>query len=368
MAVTWRLTARDGRARAGRLDTPHGPVETPAFMAVGTRGAVKTVDPEDLGRLGAEILLANAYHLMQRPGAEVVAELGGIQRFMGWDRPVLTDSGGYQVLSLAPEVGEEGLVFRSSYDGRPVFLDPEGALGVQETLGSDVAMALDVPVALPAPRDLVEAAMERTLRWAARTIAARRRGDRAVFGIVQGGVDRELRARSAAATAALGFEGYGIGGLAVGETPTERLAALRATIPELPTEAPRYVMGLGDPEGLLDAIGEGVDLFDCVLPTRLARHGKALTTRGDLSIRRAEFARDDGPLDPDCACPTCRHHSRGYLRHLTVVKDPTGRRLLTLHNLAYVYGLLAGAREAIRRGVFEEYRRRIVARRAGRVD
>jgi len=366
--VTWHETARDGAARTGILRTPHGDVATPAFMAVGTRGSVKTVDVDDLEALGAQIVLANTYHLMLRPGADVVAAVGEIQRFMGWDAPVLTDSGGYQVLSLQPKITERGLVFRSTYDGSTVDLTPEAAVAVQETLGSDIAMALDVPVALPATPEATEAAMERTLRWAARTLQARRRDDRAVFGIVQGGADPDLRARSAAATAALsvdgqGFAGFGIGGLAVGESAVERDRALVAAVPELPPSRARYVMGLGDTEGILAAVARGIDLFDCVIPTRLARHGKALTSVGDLSIKRAEFRLDAGPLDPHCACATCQRYATGYLRHLIVTKEPTGRRLLTMHNLSYTYRLMADARAAIAAGRFARFRAQVVERR-----
>ncbi len=366
--VAWNETAQDGAARTGVLRTPHGDVATPAFMAVGTRGSVKTVDADDLQTIGAQIVLANTYHLMLRPGADAVAAVGEIQRFMGWDGPVLTDSGGYQVLSLQPKITERGLVFRSTYDGSVVDLTPETAVAVQETLGSDIAMALDVPVALPATRRDVEAAMERTLRWATRTLQAKRRDDRAIFGIVQGGVDPELRARSAAATAALSvdghhFAGFGIGGLAVGESAAERDRALAAVVPELPRTGARYVMGLGDTEGMLAAIARGIDLFDCVIPTRLARHGKALTSLGDLSIKRAEFRLDTEPLDPNCGCQTCRRYPTGYLRHLIATKEPTGRRLLTIHNLSYTYRLMADVRAAIAAGRFVRFRTEVEERR-----
>lgn len=363
--VEFRETDRDGGARVGVLRTPHGDVATPAFMPVGTRGAVRTVDVRDLRDAGAEMLLANTYHLMLRPGADVVASLGELHGFMGWEGPILTDSGGYQVLSLGPEVDEDGLTFRSSYDGNRVRLTPESAVAVQEALGSDIAMALDVPVALPVSRAVAAAAMERTLRWAERALRARRREDRALFGIVQGGADPDLRGRSAAATAALGFTGFGIGGLAVGESPAERERALAAVVPELPTDAPRYVMGLGDPEGMLDAVARGADLFDCVSPTRLARHGKALLADGDVSVRAARWRDDDRPLDVDCRCFTCATHSRGYLRHLFSVKEALGARLVTIHNLTYVADLLAGAREAIAAGRFEAYRGAVVRRRLG---
>lgn len=337
------------------MSTPHGEVRTPNFMAVGTRGTVRTLDSEDLDRIGADIVLANTYHLMLRPGEEVIDRVGGLHAFMAWDKPILTDSGGFQVLSLDPDVTEAGLEFKSSYDGSSVTLDPERAVAVQEALGSDIAMALDVPVALPADRATTEKAMERTLRWAERSLAAQTRSDRALFGIVQGGADEALRRRSARATAALGFIGYGIGGLAVGESAQERAVAIEAVIPELPGRAVRYVMGLGDTEGLIDAVERGVDLFDCVIPTRLARHGKAFTRRGDISIKQAAWSDDPGPLDPDCRCPVCTSYSRAYLRHLQRTGELTGLRLLTIHNLSYTYRLMADMRNAIEDGSFAEW-------------
>ena len=290
-AVTWDGAGTDGAARIGTMETPHGPVETPNFMPVGTRGTVKTMDVEDLKTVGAQIVLANTYHLMLRPGENVVSQLGELHGFMAWDGPILTDSGGYQVLSLKPKISEEGLIFRSTYDGARVELTPERAVAVQETLGSDIAMVLDVPVPLPSSRADAEAAMHQTMRWAERALAAKRRDDRALFGIVQGGAEPDLREQSAKDIAALGFPGFGIGGLAVGETAEERDRAIDAAVPHLPQNAVRYVMGLGDTEGILAAIERGVDLFDCVIPTRLARHGKALTRTGDISIKRAEWIR-----------------------------------------------------------------------------
>lgn len=363
-AVSFRTTAEDGDARTGVMSTPHGEVPTPNFMAVGTRGTVRTLDSDDLGRLGADIVLANTYHLMLRPGAEVVESVGGLHRFMAWDRPILTDSGGYQVLSLDPDITERELRFRSTYDGSIVTLDPERSIEVQEALGSDIAMALDVPVALPADRRTTEAAMDRTLRWAERSLAAKRRDDRALFGIVQGGADPELRRRSARATADLGFPGFGIGGLAVGETADQRAVAIEAVVPELPADAVRYVMGLGDTEGLVDAVERGVDLFDCVIPTRLARHGKALTRGGDVSVKQRAWNDDPTPLDPDCSCVVCRSYSRAYLRHLHRTKELTGHRLLTLHNLHYLYGLMAEMRSAIASGSFASWATDLRARRA----
>jgi len=362
------IEASDGAARAGSLATPHGPVATPAFMPVGTRGSVRGLDSSDLERIGADIVLANTYHLMLRPGAEVVHELGELQRFMGWSGPVLTDSGGYQVFSLDPRVTENGVVFKSTYDGARVELTPERAVEVQEMLGSDIAMVLDELVGLPAPRDLVAAAMERTLRWSKRALASKKRSDRALFGIVQGGVDPELRARSAAETAALGFTGFGIGGLSVGESRDQMAVALDATIPELPVSAPRYVMGLGDTERLLAAVARGVDMFDCVLPTRLARHGKVLHPSGDFSIKRREWSRDERPLQEGCDCPACSRYSRGYIRHLFQTKERLAGRLVSLHNLRYTLRLLSRARAAIAAGAFSTWRDRVLIARSGTLD
>lgn len=364
-AATWTPGATDGLARTGTLALTHGSVSTPAFMPVGTRAAVRAVDVHDLAAAGAQMVLANTYHLMLRPGAQRVADLGGLHGFMAWDGPILTDSGGYQILSLDPRIDEEGAVFKSTYDGSTVHLSPEQAVEVQQLLGPDIAMALDVCLALPAPREEVRAAMERTLRWEERALAVHDRPDQALFGIVQGGVDPELRAESAARTAALGFAGFGIGGLSVGESAEERNRALEATIPELPTDRVRYVMGLGDTEGVLDAIARGCDLFDCVWPTRLARHGRVLTADGDYNLRRAEFASDDRPLHPECPCLTCRTHSRAYLRHLLTTRELSVHRALTIHNLTYTLAVLAAARDAIGAGRFEAYRREVGERRRG---
>jgi queuine tRNA-ribosyltransferase len=361
--VSWDPLATDGAARVGTMTTPHGTVPTPNFMAVGTRATVRTLDTEDLTRLGADIVLANTYHLMLRPGTDVVAAMGELHGFMAWDRPILTDSGGYQVLSLDPVITEDELVFRSTYDGSIVHLPPERSVRVQEDLGSDIAMALDVPVSLPASREATEKAMRRTLRWAERSKAAKQRADRALFGIVQGGADPELRALSARDTAAIGFPGFGIGGLAVGETAAERDRAIDAVVPELPPSAVRYVMGLGDTEGMLSAIARGVDLFDCVLPTRLARHGKILTRSGDVSVKRSEWRIDPRPIEEGCPCVACTHYSRAYLRHLYGTKELLMHRLLTLHNLTYTYRLLADAREAIRRGEYGTWSLDVIAAR-----
>jgi len=361
--VSLTVEAADGRARAGVLATGHGPVATPTFMPVGTRGAVRGVDPRDLAEVGTQMVLANTYHLMLRPGDRLVEAMGGLARFTGWNGPTLTDSGGYQVFSLNPRLDEDGVLFRSTYDGSAVRLTPESAVGVQERIGADVAMTLDHLVGLPAPREVVRDAMERTLRWSARAAAAHVSADQALFGIVQGGVDAELRAESARRTAELGFPGFGIGGLSVGESVVERNAALDVVAGELPADRPRYVMGLGDTEGVLDAVERGYDLFDCVLPTRLARHGKVLSRLGDYSVRRVEFSAAERPIDPDCGCLTCRNHSLAYLRHLRVTGELLGQRLLSIHNLSYLLGVLSGARKAIVAGGFTPFRAELTASR-----
>ena len=361
--VSLTVEAADGRARAGVLTTGHGPVATPTFMPVGTRGAVRGVDPRDLAEVGTQMVLANTYHLMLRPGDRLVEAMGGLARFTGWNGPTLTDSGGYQVFSLNPRLDEDGVLFRSTYDGSAVRLTPESAVGVQERIGADVAMTLDHLVGLPAPREVVRDAMERTLRWSARAAAVHVSADQALFGIVQGGVDAELRAESARRTAELGFPGFGIGGLSVGESVVERNAALDVVAGELPADRPRYVMGLGDTEGVLDAVERGYDLFDCVLPTRLARHGKVLSRLGDYSVRRVEFSAAERPIDPDCGCLTCRNHSLAYLRHLRVTGELLGQRLLSIHNLSYILGVLSGARKAIVAGGFTPFRAELTASR-----
>lgn len=354
-AVTWELEARDGPARAGWLDTPHGRIATPAFMPVGTRAAVKAVDSGDLSDVGAEIVLSNTYHLMLRPGSSLIERIGGLHRFMAWQGPILTDSGGFQIFSLEPEIDERGATFRSVYDGSVVGLTPEDAVTIQEELGPDIAMVLDVCVGLPAEREQVENEMRRTLRWAERCLAAHTSADQSLFGIVQGGVDLDLRAESARETAALGFDGIAIGGLSVGEPPDQRNAALEAAIAELPDDRPRYVMGLGDTEGLLDAITRGADMFDCVIPTRLARHGRALSRNGDFNINRVDLREDEGPIDTECGCLTCSRYSRAYLRHLVRMSELSAHRLLTIHNLTYVLDLFAGARDAIAAGGLDVY-------------
>lgn len=362
--IRWELVASDGAARAGVLHTPHGDVLTPAFMPVGTRAAVKGVDVDDLQALDTEIVLANTYHLMLRPGAETIASLGGLHNFWGWKGPILTDSGGYQIYSLGPAISDQGAEFRSTYDGSRISLTPEAAVRIQELLGPDIAMALDICVGLPAEHEVVKNGMELTLQWAERSIAIHQRSDQALFGIVQGGVDPDLRAESARRTAELGFAGFGIGGLSVGETGAERNTALDAALNLLPPGKPRYVMGLGDSDGVLEAVSRGADLFDCVWPTRLARHGRVLTSAGDYNLKRAQFAADPLPLAADCACFTCRHHQRAYLRHLLSLNELSAFRLLTVHNLTYTLGLLRMARASILAGRFAEFTRGIVESRA----
>jgi queuine tRNA-ribosyltransferase len=344
------------RARRAAFTTPHGTVETPAFMPVGTQGTVKGVDPARLRETGAQMILANTYHLALRPGEQTVAALGGLHEFMGWNGPILTDSGGFQVFSLAQRVtvDESGVRFRSHVDGAAVELTPERAIAIQEQLGSDVAMVLDHVVALPNQREIVEDAMRRSLRWAERCRAAATRNDQTLFAIVQGGLDAELRAESAERLVALDFVGYAIGGLSVGESPAEMVAALDVTTPLLPRDRPRYLMGVGRPVDLLNAIARGVDLFDCVLPTRNGRNALAFTDAGPLRLRNQQHALDRRPIDAACRCLACRH-SRGYLRHLFQAGEMLGPVLLSIHNLTYYNRLLAEARAAISENRFEAF-------------
>lgn len=358
----FQVGANDGDARTGRLSTPHGAVDTPAFMPVATYGAVRGCAPDELRAAGARILLANTYHLHERPGETVVARLGGLHGFTGWEGPWLTDSGGYQITSLADRVilDEEGVTFASPLDGRRRTLTPEGAIAIQEALGADVAMVLDEcrPVGEPGAAG---PAVERSLRWAERCQRARTRDDQAVFGIVQGGVDAKLRRRSARGTAALGFEGHAHGGLGLGEPTERRDEMIAAAQAELPAGAPRYLMGIGRPEDLVRAVARGVDLFDCVIPTRHARHGVLFTSQGELSLRNARLRADGDPPDPDCDCATCARHSRGYLAHLIRSGESLGARLASIHNLRFYLRTLERAREAIAAGGFAGLRDRVVA-------
>jgi queuine tRNA-ribosyltransferase len=355
------IEATDGAARAGTVAVPRGSFTTPCFMPVGTRGSVRTVSSVDLEQLGVEVMLANTYHLMLRPGAELVARFGGIGAFAAWPGVVLTDSGGFQVFSLNPKVDDDGVTFKSTYDGSMHRLTPEDAVHVQELLGADIQMVLDVCPPLPSPPEAIRLAVERTAAWAERARAAHRREGQALFGIVQGGVDVALRTESAQRTVAIGFDGYGIGGLSVGEPRHEMLPALAAALAELPADRPRYLMGVGDPVGLVEAIALGVDMFDCVLPTRLARHGTVLTSTGRLSLRNAAFATDGEPLDAACACTVCARWSRAYLRHLLRLGEPTGARLVTLHNLHWTLNLVRRVRAAIEAGTLGSLRAEVDA-------
>ncbi len=353
------VTHHDGNARAGLLTTSRGVVETPVFMPVGTRAAVKTLDTADMERLGSPILLANTYHLMERPGADLIAQRGGLHQFMTWDGHILTDSGGYQIFSLEPKITEDGARFRSVYDGAYVDLSPERATAVQEALGSDIAMVLDVCSALPAEPATLANDMELTLRWAERCRNAHSHPTQAQFGIVQGGVELDLREESAKRTVELDFDGYAVGGLSVGESRHKMVPALAAATRHLPNDRPRYFMGLGDPVGLVEAVHNGIDMFDCVLPTRLARHGTALTSEGRLNLRNLKFANDDGPIDPNFKHDLSGRYSRAYIRHLLVTNEPTAGRIITLHNLAWLADLTQQMRQAIADGSFSELRRRI---------
>ena len=352
--MAFELEGTDGAARAGWVVTARGRFATPCFMPVGSRGAVRLLSAEDLDGLGAEVVLANTYHLMLRPGAKVVASLGGLHGFTGWPGNFLTDSGGYQMMSLPSSVDDEGVEFRSAYDGSWQRLSPEGAVEAQEALSSDIAMVLDVCLSLPATRQVVEEAGERTLAWAERSLVAHNRPGQLLFAIVQGGTEVDLREAYARRLGEMGFDGYGIGGLSVGEAPAETFAALSAALGPLPADRPRYLMGVGDPYTLVRAIGLGVDMFDCVLPTRLGRHGTALTSGGKLAVKASRFATDGGPVDPACSCSVCRRYSRGYLRHLFNVGEPSAGRLLSLHNLAWLMRLVRRAREAVLAGSLVE--------------
>jgi queuine tRNA-ribosyltransferase len=349
------VTASHGAARAGILRTAHGEIRTPAFMPVGTKGTVKSVDPDELRGLGAEVVLGNAYHLHFRPGEELIAELGGLHAFMGWDGAILTDSGGFQVFSLRDTLlgaDDDGVTFRSVYDGRPERFTPELSARVQELLGSDVAMCLDICLPAGVDRAELEEAVRRTTAWAERQRNLPRAPGQLRFAITQGGLDGELRRRSSEDLVALDFDGYAIGGLSVGEHRAPMFEATTEAAALLPREKPRYFMGIGDPEGVLEVIARGVDMFDCVLPTRTARTGSALTSEGRLNLRNARFARDERPLQEGCPCPACAGFSRAYIRHLVNQQEILGLRLLSLHNLRFLLDLVAAARRAIERGEF----------------
>ncbi len=368
--VTFELLATGGAARRGRLVTPRGAVETPAFMPVGTRGTVKSLTPDDLREAGAQIVLANTYHLFLRPGHALVRELGGLHRFMAWDGPILTDSGGFQVFSLSKlrRMSEAGVEFRSPIDGATHFLSPEIAIEVQHALGADVIHPLDECLAYPATREATEASLALTLRWARRSLDAHRAGEggrrAALFGIVQGGSYAELRARAVDETVALGFDGYAIGGMAVGEPKPAMYELTALTAARLPGDRPRYLMGVGKPEDLVESVARGIDMFDCVLPTRNARNGQCFTADGPLTLKQARFLRDAAPLEDGCPCYACRRFSRAYLRHLFMSEELLAYRLLTLHNVTFFLRLMADMRDAIAARAFPAFRARFFGRYA----
>jgi queuine tRNA-ribosyltransferase len=364
-ARPFTLTTTDGDARAGVLRTAHGEIPTPAFMPVGTKATVKTVDPDELRALGATVILGNTYHLHFRPGEGVIAELGGLHRFMAWDGPILTDSGGFQIFSLRDTLlatDDDGVTFRSVYDGATERLTPELAARIQAELGSDIAMCLDICPPAGVPRTELEEAVRRTTLWAERQRALPRAAGQLRFAITQGGLDAELRRRSSEELVPLDFDGYAIGGLSVGEARGPMFEATSDAASYLPREKPRYFMGIGDPEGVLEVIARGVDMFDCVLPTRSGRTASALTWEGRLNMRNARFARDAGPLDDACGCPACTRYTRAYIRHLVNQQEILGLRLLSLHNLRFLIDLVAAARQAIEGGAFESWSSDALAR------
>jgi queuine tRNA-ribosyltransferase len=374
MQFTVRQQDRQTKARIGQLRTARTVIDTPTFMPVGSLGPVKGLEPDDLHNLGFRLMLNNAYHLYLRPGHKVVAELGGLHAFTGWPGAILTDSGGFQIFSLAKlcKITDEGVTFQSHIDGSTHFITPETAMEIEEALGADIIMAFDQCVALPASREAILEGVQRTTAWAKRCQAARRRNDQALFGIVQGGLESDLRRRSAQELVALDFEGYAIGGLSVGESKADMYAMLDVTAPELPESKPRYLMGVGLPEDLIEGVARGVDLFDCVVPSRHGRTGWLFTGFGRVSIKQAQFKQDERPIDPDCGCPVCKRYSRAYLHHLFNVKEMLGSRLNTIHNLWYFSDLMQRVRSSIERGTFltlrdEFYRARAEAERTGGV-
>ena len=357
--MSFELFASDGAARRGRLSFPRGIVETPAFMPVGTYGSVKGVLPEQVRALGAEIILGNTFHLYLRPGLEVIEAHGGLHGFMGWDGPILTDSGGFQVFSLAHrrKITEQGVTFQAPIDGSTVFLGPEESMRIQKVLGADIVMIFDECTPYPATEEVARKSMELSLRWAERSKRAHEGNDAALFGIVQGGVHRDLRTQSAEGLQAIGFDGFAIGGLAVGEPETERNAMLEHTVPQLPTDRPRYLMGVGRPEDLVESVARGMDMFDCVMPTRNARNGHFFTSTGTVRIRNAKYERDTRPIEEGCGCHTCSSgYSRAYLRHLDRCNEMLGPILGTLHNLWHYQKLMADMRAAIGQGTFGAFR------------
>ena len=366
--MTFRIDATDGAARAGVFATAHGEIRTPAFMPVGTKGTVKSLHPDEVRALGADVILGNTYHLHFKPGEDIIEQLGGLHAFSGWDGPILTDSGGFQVFSLRDTVAaldDDGVTFRSIYDGTEERFTPAGAAEIQRRLGADIAMCLDVCLPAGAPASELERAVRITTQWAEQQVDTPRASGQLRFGITQGATDVDLRTRSIDEITALDFDGYALGGLAVGEAKDEMLKCVDWAAPRLPVAKPRYFMGIGDPEGILEVVARGVDMFDCVLPTRTARTGSALTWEGRLNLRNAAYRTDPRPLDPECACPACERFSRAYVRHLVTQREMLGLRLLSLHNLRFVLDLTAGARAAIERGTFSSFRDEALARLAG---
>ncbi len=360
-AISFEVEHQDQEtsARTGRLQTPHGEIQTPIFMPVGTAGTVKGMKPRDLLEVGSQIILGNTYHLFLRPGHELVRQMGGLHKFMSWDKPILTDSGGFQVFSQAElrKITEEGVEFRSYLDGSKMWMGPEESMEVQEALGVDIIMAFDECVALPATRDKIQDAMDRTTRWLKRCIKAHSREDQALFGIIQGGIELDLRRAHLEELAELGLPGYAIGGLSVGEAPEDMYRVVHDLAPRMPAEKPRYLMGVGRPEDLVECVAGGVDMFDCVMPTRNARNAQLFTTYGPLKIRNARYKDDPEPVDPECDCHTCTHFSRAYLRHLFVSKELLGSMLATHHNLAFYLRLMRQMRSAIEEGRFSTWRK-----------
>lgn len=356
----FRQASADGSARTGTVTLARGTYNTPCFMPVGTRGAVKYLSAIDYEALGAEIVLGNTYHLMLRPGADLIEQMGGLGAFAAWKGLTLTDSGGFQVFSLDPKVDDDGVTFRSTYDGSTHRFTPEIAVDVQQKLGADIQMVLDVCPPLPSSADVVRLALERTSAWAARARACHSRHDQSLFGIVQGGISEAMRAESARRTVDLQFDGYGIGGLSVGETREEMLPALAAAIEHMPVDRPRYLMGVGDPASLVEAVALGVDQFDCVLQTRLGRHGTALTSTGKVHLKNAANKLLDTPIDATCPCWVCERHSRAYIRHLFQVGEPTASRLVSVHNIAWTLKLMSDMRRSITDGTFDALRREVL--------
>ncbi len=373
MPFSFSLIKKDisSSARLGKFVTPHGEVRTPVFMPVGTQATVKTLSPDDLIDIGVEIFLSNTYHLFLRPGHELIKEFGGIQKFMGWNRPVLTDSGGFQVFSLAElrKISEEGVTFQSPLDGGAKHLiTPEYAVEIQEALGADIIMAFDECTPYPATRDYVEDSLERTIRWAKRCRAAKRETEQALFGILQGGMYPDLREHSAEALVNIGFDGYAVGGLSVGETKPMMYEMIEACMPALPEEQPRYLMGVGTPEDLVEGVERGIDMFDCVMPTRNARNGTFFVSSGKVVIRNAQYERDKGPIDPECGCYACRNFTRAYIRHLFNANELLAFRLGTIHNVFFYLNLMRNIRESIEQGRFKEFKNGFLAKRETQVS